>query len=196
MRDWLSRNRTVLAWAVPTACVTAYLGLLAPWAWLSAPLLGMYPLVYLAPGIWIRRGPRLGAPVDDLRRRRIAWKFLSELYLDTVLEALDLAYIAGELAGLGYAADELEQILYVELHGLLVGNLADIAGEWAMFDPVWMEREILGAEGREAETLHRIPFNPKVRVVLGKCLIERTWRELRAILEELPPRSPSATPTP
>ena len=181
--EWSSRIRTMFAWALLIASVGTYFWLLPWWAWLSAPILSGLPLIHLAPGIWVRRGPRLGPPVQDLGRRRIAWRHLSELYLDTQLGPSELAHMASELAGLGYTPDELEQILYVELHGLLVGNLADIAGEWAMFDPEWMEREVLGAGGREAEILSRRPFNPKIRVVLGKWLVGRTWRNVRATVE-------------
>lgn len=85
--------------------------------------------------------------------RRTAWLALSDLYLDTEVEAFHDA-IAATLAGLPYTDAELEAILLQDVHPVLRWNLLGVAGAWAGFDeahlyaaieralrrPAWMRR--------------------------------------------------------
>ena len=141
---------------------------------LTAPL--MCPpllLLGLIPSFWRRRGPAPPEAKTDLERRRHVWNALSELYLDTELEEPDNARIAAVLAQSGYSSGQLEEILYRELHPVLLTNLVSFAGEWAGFDPDWLEAQIL-KRGSKRRGFAVIP---------GKWMVRRSWR---AILAQLP----------
>jgi hypothetical protein len=161
-----------LAAAVMLLAIAAGIGWflsLHPWESPAVVLLAALPHLPLAawlwPGIWRRRAERLPAAVTDLERRRRVWGVLSELYLDTELTARDHERIAAELADCGYRAGQLEEILYRELHPVLLGNLLSVAGEWAGFDPEWLEAQILG----------RAPRRSSLAVIPGKWLVHRGW---------------------
>ncbi len=79
----------------------------------------------------------------DLERRRPVWLALSELFLDTSLTPRDLGRIASILARSPYGLDELQRILLWEVYPACRSNLLWIAGEWAGFDPEWLEARIL-----------------------------------------------------
>jgi len=123
----------------------------------------------LFPGIWRRRGKPPPAPCDDLARRRPVWSALSELYLDTELAPADHARIASKLVESGYSAEQLEEILYRELHPLLHANLLSVAGEWAGFAEQWLENRIL-ARGRRRAGFAIVP---------GKWMVRREWQALQ-----------------
>ncbi len=67
---------------------------------------------------------------------------MSELYLDTAVDAQVLAKVAAELADSPYSLDELERILRQEVHPVLVSNLYSVAGVWSGFDPDWLHEAI------------------------------------------------------
>lgn len=68
---------------------------------------------------------------------------MSELFLDTQLDAADHARIAMTLASSGYSVDELDQILWSEVCPVLWGNCLCVAGAWSGFDMNEVERRIL-----------------------------------------------------
>jgi hypothetical protein len=78
----------------------------------------------------------------DLRARRPVWEALSTLFLDTDT-SLDREWRAKLLAASPYSLVELEQILIDEVYPICAGNLLSIAGEWAGFDPAWLEQRIM-----------------------------------------------------
>ena len=80
--------------------------------------------------------------VDDIESRRPVWAALSTLFLDTDV-SLDRDYRAKVLAASPYSIDELTQILASEVYPVCRWNLFSIAGEWAGFDPEWLEKKIL-----------------------------------------------------
>lgn len=80
---------------------------------------------------------------SDLATRRPVWVALSELFLDTSLGSGDLDRIADALARSPYSIEELDTILLREVYPACRGNLCSLAGEWAGFDPVWLESRIL-----------------------------------------------------
>jgi hypothetical protein len=79
----------------------------------------------------------------DLANRRPVWLALSELFLDTHLSSSDLDRLAKELARSPYSIVELDAILLWEVYLACRGNLFSLAGEWAGFDPEWLESRIL-----------------------------------------------------
>lgn len=83
------------------------------------------------------------SPEVDVESRRPVWAALSELFLDTNLDSADVNRIAKMLARSRYSLDELDQILLWEVYPACRSNLLSIAGEWAGFDPEWLESRIL-----------------------------------------------------
>jgi hypothetical protein len=79
----------------------------------------------------------------DIESRRPVWAALSELFLDTNLDSADVNRIAKTLASSRYSLDELDQILLSEVYPACRSNLLSMAGEWAGFDPEWLESRIL-----------------------------------------------------
>ena len=75
--------------------------------------------------------------------RRPVWAALSNLFLDNELESPDLNHIAAVVAASPYTVEEVEDILFDEVYPVLVVNLKSVIGEWAGFDLVWLEEQIL-----------------------------------------------------
>ena len=70
------------------------------------------------------------------------WIALSELFLDTTLDAHDIERIAHALARSPYTLDELDRVLLWEVHPACRANVVSIAGEWSGFDPDRLESKI------------------------------------------------------
>lgn len=79
---------------------------------------------------------------SDLEHRRPVWLAISELFLDTNLDSADLTRIAKTLAQSPYSLEELDDILLWEVYPACWTNTYAIAGEWAGFDPEWLEARI------------------------------------------------------
>jgi len=79
------------------------------------------------------------APAPERRR---VWEAMSELYLDTDIDAEVMSRVAAELAHSPYSLAELERILRHEVHPVLVSNLYSVAGVWSGFDPQWLAAQI------------------------------------------------------
>jgi|GEM_PF-4101667 len=134
------------------------------------------PLVWcLAPGLWWRRGAGLAPAAADLPRRRRAWSVLSDLYLDTEFDDWQYDRMARELDETRYTINQLEAILYVELHPILIGNLFSMAGEWAGFDQASLEQRLLA----------RPRHDRRLSVLPGKWMVSGGWKRLRRRLRAL-----------
>lgn len=137
----------------------------------SLSLLSTFPTLFtLFPGIWTRGGEDLPDVATDLRRRRPVWDVLSELYLDTELDDDDYERIAVVLAESGYDTGQLEEILYRELHPVLIPNLLSVAGEWGGFDLDWLEMRIFSGP----------PKRSSVAIIFGKWMVRSDWSALKA----------------
>lgn len=82
-------------------------------------------------------------PALDIDRRRPVWLALSELYLDTQLQASDHQRIADVIVASGYTLDEVEAMLRHEVGPVLGANGRSIAGVWDGFDEHWLTEAIL-----------------------------------------------------
>jgi hypothetical protein len=82
------------------------------------------------------------APTLGLESRRPVWEALSSLFLDTDT-SLSRSWRAQLLANSPYSIAEIETILFDEVYPVCAGNLLQVSGEWAGFDPEWLEQEIL-----------------------------------------------------
>ena len=127
---------------------------------------------------------QLRSPALDLAARRPVWDALSTLFLDTDV-SLMLDYRARVLAESPYTLDELEAILIDEVYPVCRVNLLSIAGEWAAFDPEWLEARILRRLRSPFRALH--PFN------IGRLTVPLSW-EWRATRRAVAARRGGAVP--
>ncbi|NLE47038.1 MAG: hypothetical protein GX614_01405 [Sandaracinaceae bacterium] len=176
---WWRALGFLIASALIAAAIAGLLWAFDRYGWYAGLIVVFIALYYppltfvLFPGVWIRRADPPPRAEEDLERRRPVWLALSALYLDTELGEDDHARIAEALRESGYSAEELEEILYRELHPVLCMNLISVAGEWAGFDMEWVEEEILRRRRREA----------RVAIVFGKWLVSNEWSQLKERIE-------------
>lgn len=91
---------------------------------------------------------------EDLEHRQPVWEALSDMFLDTDVSATR-AWRVGILAASHYSIDELQQILVDEVYPVCRMNLWSVAGEWAGFDPDWLQRSILRRTRSPLRSLRR-----------------------------------------
>ena len=141
-------------------------------------MLSAFPFsLFVVPGLWVRLGEQPPPMEFDLRRRRLVWGLLSDLYLDTELMDEDLAAMAEGLAKSGYSIHQLDEILFRELHPVLIGNLIGGFGEWAGFDLDWLQEKILASRRRSWP----------VGLVFGRSIIWWQWRRVRRHMAAISP---------
>ena len=114
---------------------------------------------------------QMNRPEDDLGNRRPVWEALSEFYIDRQLQDFEYAHIAEVLDRSPYAADDLERILFEELHPVLAANLDCVAGSWTGFDPAEMESAILQRHQRSPGASNT-----------GSATIREEWSKVRSLL--------------
>lgn len=79
---------------------------------------------------------------EELERRIKVWEALSELFLDTEIDAATYKYIARSVIESGYHADEIRSILWNEVFPVLESNLRDVAGVWEGYPRDWLAKHI------------------------------------------------------
>ncbi|WP_156796086.1 DUF7079 family protein [Brevundimonas subvibrioides] len=82
----------------------------------------------------------MGEPLspEETARRAPLWVALSDLFLDTEIQAVHYEGILKAARSGGFEPNEVIGILNEEVAPVLGFNLMQIAGEWAMFDPDWV----------------------------------------------------------
>ncbi|MFA6248317.1 MAG: hypothetical protein WC615_15370 [Mucilaginibacter sp.] len=84
----------------------------------------------------------------QLYQRRPVWIALSQFYLDTELDDLQLLDILKVIYESPYSIDEVKKIDFFEVYPVLKFNTYDPAGEWEGFDEDWLidkiEKKIIG----------------------------------------------------
>lgn len=105
------------------------------------------------------------------------WEALSELFLDTDV-SLSRQWRADQLVRSRYSVEQLEWILVDEVYPVCKYNLLSIAGEWAGFDPAWLERRILRRLRSPWRRLHALN--------LGRLTVRLSgeWRATKAAVAE------------
>ncbi len=78
------------------------------------------------------------ATVAVTPERLAVWRALSELFLDTELDARSFDAIARSLVATGYAPSEIHDILWREVHPVLAANLQSVAGVWDGWPDDWL----------------------------------------------------------
>jgi hypothetical protein len=112
---------------------------------------------------------------QDLEHRRPVWGALSDLFLDTDT-SLARAWRVGILAASPYSIEEFQAILLDEVSPVCRSNFVSVAGEWAGFDPEWLENSIL----RHL----RSPFYPWRRFNLARLALPlpQEWHDTKAAI--------------
>jgi hypothetical protein len=111
---------------------------------------------------------------DTLRGRRPVWEAMSDLFLDTEVR-WQLHFVARACASSPYEPEQLDHIFWVEVFPLAIGNLLQVAGEWAML--VLDEQALI----RRAFHGQRRPFQ---EWVVGS-LVEREWKAVLLLIARL-----------
>jgi hypothetical protein len=92
---------------------------------------------------------------------------------------LDRDYRAKVLAASPYSIDELTQILASEVYPVCRWNLFSFAGEWAGFDPEWLEKKLLRRLSRR--------FRLKGGWTLGRVTLHLSleWKNTRSAVNAM-----------
>ena len=120
--------------------------------------------------------------------REDVWYALSDLYLDTELNAADYAYIAGVVAKTTFSLDEIEFILFEEVHPTFCWNLTQVAGHWGDFGrdrSVELVTSYLDSP-QPASWLQKLHAKVRERVVDSlKTLVLPDWQKLEIRIVEI-----------
>ena len=114
-------------------------------------------------------------PIPMTPERQRAWKYLSDLFLDTELTNDALAGIAKNLAELHLSREEITRIFEHEVAPACIVNMYVVAGEWAAFDEEWLIKRA-SKLGPVYERLSGIP-------VYGPWLIRQLTQPVREEFE-------------
>jgi hypothetical protein len=87
---------------------------------------------------------------SEIEKRFPVWNVLSDLFLDTELDATTHKYIAKVIVESGYEPDEIHEILWREVLPAVGDNLRIVAGEWAGFNHEWLKDRILTVKAQDA----------------------------------------------
>jgi len=90
---------------------------------------------------------------SEIEKRLPVWNALSDLFLDTELDAITHKYIAKVVVESGYEPQEIHDILWQEVLPAAGDNLRIVAGEWAGFNPDWLKERILAVKAQDSFTL-------------------------------------------
>ena len=85
--------------------------------------------------------PRL--PDAEIERRLPVWQAMTDLFLDTELDAADYDGIARVLLQSGYPVAELRRIFEQEVTPAFSHNIYAVAGEWAGWDEEFVRERML-----------------------------------------------------
>jgi hypothetical protein len=110
----------------------------------------------------------------EVRRKLPVWHALSELFLDTEIQASDYDYIARRLRESGLPAEQIRQILADEVAPAFAPNLRSVAGEWVP----WNEESV-------REIMTRPMWRPTrlLRKWMARRVVAEEWAKLRPLLE-------------
>ena len=134
---------------------------------------------------------------NELVRRLPVWTALTELFLDTELDARDYRRIAEMIRAAGYSGDEAWRILDTEVFPAFAPNLLSVAGEWAGWPAETVKRVVLAHRARDAvsSTLHQLLTRP----LLARH-VRAEWVKLEDLLRQLGSNTgaidPRSRPTP
>jgi hypothetical protein len=114
------------------------------------------------------------------------WYAMSDLYLDEEMTTGGYLYVADRLASSSLSFEELDAILFNEVHPVLCLNLKAVAGHWGDFGKEWVAEQI-------AKNLKAIPNNgwiARIREKRRKAeaedlkeLIQCDWEKVKLLID-------------
>lgn len=115
----------------------------------------------------------------DVQRRLPVWHAMSEVFLDSELQAKDYRRIAKALDISRYSLAELRSILEDEVAPAFASNLCSVAGEWAG----WRENDV---QTIMFQSLSRRRFRllSWLKRVMRRRHIEQEWEKIAQFLEQ------------
>ena len=123
-------------------------------------------------------------PPLDVNRRVPVWIALSDLYLDTEMQAFTHWHIARTIEAVGYTLEEARLIDRYEVFPVLYPNMLSVAGVWDGFDGHWLaekiQREIVGSNRYQRIKSKIAYFLLADMFDRDHRAIERAYRMLRA----------------
>ncbi|MGV2068412.1 DUF7079 family protein [Agrobacterium sp. 22-226-1] len=116
--------------------------------------------------------------IADVQRRLPVWHAMSNLFLDTELEASDYRRIAEALEISGYSLAELRSILEDEVAPAFASNLWSVAGEWAG----WSKNDV---QTIMLQSLSRRPIRliSWLKRLTHRRYVEQEWEKIEQLLE-------------
>lgn len=125
---------------------------------------------------------------DHSSQREEVWYALSDLYLDDDIGTDGYKYIARVLAETALSLDELESILFTEVHPALCWNLMQVAGHWGDFGKEWTVKTVMNSlnKAKPQSWLQRLresvlsPVQERL-----KPIIIPAWQEIRSDITQL-----------
>jgi hypothetical protein len=117
---------------------------------------------------------------SEIESRLPVWHALSDLFLDTELQAEDYRRIGAALRASGFGREALRTILEDEVAPAFMFNLLDLAGEWLSWDPDEV-REIMLRQLRSGAGRPRLSWLKKR---IHRRHISEEWAKLEALLSD------------
>jgi len=120
---------------------------------------------------------------SEIKRRIPVWCALSDLFLDTEMQACGHRHIAEIIAQSGFSSKEAEAILRNEVAPVFQVNFWGVAGEWTS----WAEKDV---EVMVVERLDNPVWWQKVNwlkeLILDRYMatVRKDWREVKKLISE------------
>jgi hypothetical protein len=115
----------------------------------------------------------------DVQRRLPVWHALSDVFLDTELQARDYHRIARTLDISGYSLAELRSILEDEVAPAFASNLWSVTGEWAGWSENDVQTIMLKSLSRR-----RLPLLSWLKWLMRRRHIEQEWEKIEQFLKQ------------
>lgn len=115
----------------------------------------------------------------DVQRRLPVWHALSDVFLDTELQARDYHRIGRTLDISGYSLAELRSILEDEVAPAFASNLWSVAGEWAGWSENDVQTIMLKSLSRR-----RLPLLSWLKWLMRRRHIEQEWEKIEQFLKQ------------
>lgn len=114
--------------------------------------------------------------------REALWLALSELWLDTELQAFQHAHIARVLQDSDLPLEEIEAILLYEVAPVVWRNAQCVAGVWAGFDRSWLTGACHRNQQKRGKLWHRLRCRLLRKLMLGP--VKEDWQKVKDLLLE------------
>ena len=117
--------------------------------------------------------------MPEIQRRLPVWHAMSDLFLDTELQARDYRRIAKVLTTSTYSRAELRSILEDEVTPAFASNLWAVAGEWAG----WTESDVR-AIMLQSQSRRDVWVISWLKRLMHRRFIKQEWKKIEEFFEK------------